>query len=677
MASVSPEDAVLDQPIARQPARRKERTKRVSVLADNPTLALQVASWQAWFLLQVEVARQIFSILAAMLPTMEFWLTGHPIVYFGLFFSFLCEIFSHSPQYNTTILITIFLCIGYFETMLPQLMIFLIFIGSFILDCAYFAETTTDKAAKGLTALVLIAKITAIYLFLEHDSCKLTKKYILRRAGVFGVYWKDPIRIHREIRSRTVALGIVQVIGFILFLTTFFMSITSLSNALSAPVVGIYFYQFLIVKCLSIGVVIIAIFWDADLILCCAHFGLFGCYMSYIRQYIRQRESDTGRYPVIYTIVPGRFNVITFLKLIDFIWGVVGWVTLSNLFGVAFNSARTDVKAFSAIIGFALALADCWGVVLLVQIRQLLSTRNLLVENGDSGYDTDDSEIYELRLKSFREGPQFPAAGERRRQAREVQDEGDEYDLEDGEEEELDADELMGDAFAAAPPAKQAFVGSARVPGEEIEVSRGASRDQFATTRRFNSTDRVSSFTAPPERRRSSVVNPAPEALEPRIALDSSSTLTGKAFTEEWNIIEDSRELNCGFSLPPSVNIDKLRTSDITPFIKYLRSMGLQIVASGIRTLTMPSLSDRVIGEFVERTAKIYAYAIAVPKRSVGIRATSSYLHFLLEINVTLTAKAHSPYCSLECLLKCNNSTYLNDFVELLQLENKLNNFQL
>ena len=578
MASVNPEDPVLDQPIAQHPARRKEKTKRVSVIADNPTIALQVASWQAWFLIQVEVARQILSILTAMLPKMEFWLTGHPVVYFGLIFSFLSEIFPHSPQYNTTILITIFLFIGYFDSLLPQIMIFLIFIGSFILDCVYFAETTTDKAAKGLTALVLIAKITAMYLFMEHDKCKIAKKYILRRAGVFGVYLKDPTRIHREIRSRTVALGIVQVVGFILFLTTFFMSITSLSNALSAPVVGIYFYQFLIVKCLSIATVVVVIFWDADLILCCAHFGVFGCYMSYIRQYIRQRESDTGQFPVFYTIVPGRFNVITFLKLIDFIWGVVGWVTLSNLFGVAFNSARSDVKAFAAIIGFALALADCWGVVLLVQIRQLLSTRSVLVENGDSGYDTDDSEIYELRLKSFHEGSWTQTAAGRHRPPDAAEEEEDDFD----EEEEVNADELMGDAFAETPPAKQAFVGPTRIPEEQMEVITGASRDQFTTTRRFDSTDRVSSFTAPPERRRSSLVNPTPQSLEPRISLDNSTTLTGKAFTEEWNIIDDSRELNCGFSLPPTVNIDKLRTNDITPFIKYLRSMGLQIVATGI-----------------------------------------------------------------------------------------------
>ena len=576
MAEASPEDPSLDQPIEDRSNRSKVREKkRVSVVNDSPTLALQLASWQAWLLLQVDVGRQIASILLVMLPKMEFWLTGHPVIYFGLFFSFLAEIFSHSPQYNTTILIAIFLFTGYFDSLLPQFMIFLIFIGSFILDCVYFAETTTDMAAKGLTALVLIAKITAIYLFLEHEKCKVAKKYILRRAGVFGIYWSDPIRIHREIRSRIIAFGIVEVIGFILFLTTFFMSITSLSNVLSAPVVGVYFYQFLIVKCLFIGIVIIAVFWDADIILCLAHFGVFGCYMSYIRQYIRLKQNETGRYPVMYTIVPGRFNVITFLKTIDFIWGVVGWVTLSNLFGVAFKSARSDVKAFAAIIGFALALSDEWGVVLLVQIRQLLSTRHLLVEGGDNGYDSDDSEIYELRMKSFREGSPSPMINGRRRQANELEE------IAKDEDEEIDADELMEDAFKEAPLAKEAFVDPSNRPGEEIGVSKGASRDQFSTTRRFNSTDMVSSFTAPPDRRRSSVVIPVSETLEPRIALDSSTSLTGKAFTEEWNIIEDARELNCGFSLPPSVNIDKLKTKDVAPFVKYLRAMGLQIVATG------------------------------------------------------------------------------------------------
>ena len=297
--------------------------------------------------------------------------------------------------------------------------------------------------------------------------------------------------------------------------------------------------------------------------------------MSYIRQYIRLKQNETGRYPVMYTIVPGRFNVITFLKTIDFIWGVVGWVTLSNLFGVAFKSARSDVKAFAAIIGFALALSDEWGVVLLVQIRQLLSTRHLLVEGGDNGYDSDDSEIYELRMKSFREGSPSPMINGRRRQANELEE------IAEDEDEEIDADELMEDAFKEAPLAKEAFVDPSNRPGEEIGVSKGASRDQFSTTRRFNSTDMVSSFTAPPDRRRSSVVIPASETLEPRIALDSSTSLTGKAFTEEWNIIEDARELNCGFSLPPSVNIDKLKTKDVAPFVKYLRAMGLQIVATG------------------------------------------------------------------------------------------------
>jgi hypothetical protein len=234
-------------------------------------------------------------------------------------------------------------------------------------------------------------------------------------------------------------------------------------------------------------------------------------------------------------------------------------------------------------------IGDVWGSILLFYIQNLFSTRNSLLNQG-AGYDSDDSEVYELGLKSTGEMiQQQPLVG--RRKSQEVrrksqlpadveafQDLEDNDDIDDDDDEDDDEDDsslespeknedLMKAAFQDAleddpPVATNAF-------GSNIEASTGASKDQFATTRKF-SIDKVRSFNN----------DDYTEHQESRLMLDGS-TMTGESFMNAWNAIEEIRELNCGFSLPASVNVDKLKTSDISPFVKYIRSIGLTIIATG------------------------------------------------------------------------------------------------
>lgn len=274
--------------------------------------------------------------------------------------------------------------------------------GTFILDCVYFASFKTSVPAKALTGVVLVAKIAAMYLYLQHPKATIARKYIIRRCMVFCLTKQTSNRrLNRSIRSRILALGWIELIGICLYLAMFLMAITLFSNTttVSIPVFSITIWQFLLLKIASSLLVLLVLLRDADLTLALAHFGIFGCHMSHVRRYFHKRERKLNDTPLPYKVNEDHFNMLCFIKLIDFAWGIVGWITLSPLFGAPFASARTDLKAFVAVTGFALALTDIWAVVLFGFVKQLFVNRGLLVMQGDDPNDSDDSELHELRIR--------------------------------------------------------------------------------------------------------------------------------------------------------------------------------------------------------------------------------------------------------------------------------------
>lgn len=64
-----------------------------------------------------------FSLFIDLALHKDYWMSGHPLIVFGVALSFSVEILSHAPQYNSAVLIFIFASTGKFEALTPQFMV--------------------------------------------------------------------------------------------------------------------------------------------------------------------------------------------------------------------------------------------------------------------------------------------------------------------------------------------------------------------------------------------------------------------------------------------------------------------------------------------------------------------------------------------------------------------------
>lgn len=73
--------------------------------------------------------------------------------------------------------------------------------------------------------------------------------------------------------------------------------------------------------------------------------------MKYVKNYTRRKREEYGGWPFPFFFNSLRFIFISMLKVIDFAWGVVGWMTVGSFLGKNFSTSATDLKSIVACIG--------------------------------------------------------------------------------------------------------------------------------------------------------------------------------------------------------------------------------------------------------------------------------------------------------------------------------------
>lgn len=349
------------------------------------------------------------------------WLTGLPFLIVGLILAFIGEVM-RGPQYNVIVLVVLMGAFAFPKfpdnTMRPQLVIVLITCVSLLLDVSVFSSPTIGVAPKAVTAMVLLAKGLALYQFLWYTkNATKARKYFIRRVRVFLVPWARPKNILRELRSRILAIELLQFAAIIAYMTLFFIAVVHFGylDLVTGPRRGVALAAFLPLKTVSSGLVFYGLFTDTDPVLCLAHFGILGGCMKSVKAYVRKKFEEYDGWPLAYGLNKYRFYVIIFVKFVDWCWGLAGWAALGTYLGQRYYILGGNVKAFVASCVFILCLTDIYipilfGVVywligenkhrLEVIVREHKESGQMTAEFDDGDRASDDSELDDFGFRA-------------------------------------------------------------------------------------------------------------------------------------------------------------------------------------------------------------------------------------------------------------------------------------
>ena len=354
----------------------------------------------------------------------------------GLFLAALSEAMAHgAPRYNFLLLLV--LCAAStFErfpktTIRPFLAIAFLAGLSIVVDCIICARPPASNAANiSLTTLVVLVKILAIYQFINQDRRRratataanpsitmtgagdalpdaqaepvaIARKYLNRRTRVFCPTWRLPRRLMREVRNRILAVAVLQVVVFVTLFVMFMISITHMGYSMTPQnphsVYGVSPAIFIFVKAVTTFMVFFALYLDMDVTLTLHHFGCMGMCPATAKKYIHEKREEYGGWPLAYAFNPVRFQFVCLGKVIDFAWGVVGWVTI--VFSMASATGLSQAQqGFFGVMVFCLLIADVWVPLLLLVARWLIRKQEEVEQLGLDP-DSDDSELEELGLR--------------------------------------------------------------------------------------------------------------------------------------------------------------------------------------------------------------------------------------------------------------------------------------
>jgi len=365
----------------------------------------------------------------------------------GVFLAALNEsIASGAPRYNVPTLLVLVgaISFGQFPTKSMRPFIALVFIVamSVMLDAVSFARNAdvVSTGSKCITALVIAAKGLAVYQFLTRDKHSAgqiqegeegaatligqapiarARKFLSRRTRVFCITWKLPRRLMREVRNRILAIEVLQGATAIFMLTLFILSISRLGYNLGKPSnphssIGISPAVFLFVKAIFSGTIFAFLYADTDPLLAIHHYGCLGLCTRVAKEYIHAKREEYGGWPLAYAYNSLRFRMITWAKVVDVAWGIVGWVTY--VFGVmeGIEGVSPALRAFFACSIIAMLIADVWIPLLFYTVSWLVGKQEEVEALGIDP-DSDDSEIDELGLRNQE---LTPKANERVKEAR-------------------------------------------------------------------------------------------------------------------------------------------------------------------------------------------------------------------------------------------------------------------
>mmetsp|Transcript_6775 Transcript_6775/g.13033 ORF Transcript_6775/g.13033 Transcript_6775/m.13033 type:complete len:1043 (+) Transcript_6775:153-3281(+) len=326
----------------------------------------------------------------------------------GLIMSFICEVVSQGPQYNTALLLVLIAGFefNYFpsKSVRPQLVLSVLVGVSIALDIMLFAQPPhkVNDGAKVLTSIVLLSKGLALYNFLCLSSTgSRAKKYLWRRIRVFFIPLSYPRKPMREIRSRILAVEWLQAgvaIGYIVLFVFGFMAV-GVSDVMSSPSAGMPLVAFLPIKFLTSSAITMVLMIDTDITLCFAYFGCLGGMMSYVKAYIHSKQQEYGGWPLSYALNPYRVYAVAVLKFVDVCFGFAGWAAVGTTFS-AYYSLGYNVMALVSGTVTMLVLSDIWIPILFVFVIRMIRKHDALVRRLQESEESDDSELDEFDIRN-------------------------------------------------------------------------------------------------------------------------------------------------------------------------------------------------------------------------------------------------------------------------------------
>lgn len=320
--------------------------------------------------------------------------------------SMMLEIFDKTQRYNIIVILALAGACTFpgfpLNSIRPQVILSMLFIASFTVDIIHLINNEVTILSTGLmTALLLLKVIALSYFYGLNKRNMLARKYLHRRLRLFYIPFFQPRRIMRDIRARIVAIGLLQICVAIAFLTFWILSITFFDYSdLYLPSKYGYFSlsTFLIVKSVSSIVVVSIVLYDTDVVLSLWYFGFLGFAVHYVREYIREKRMKLHGWPLMLSFYIVRFHILCAAKVLDVLWGVVGWIIFSNIAGTKYSTLEWRLQVYFSWILLILFLSDFWCSTLFLGIRWLWHRQKVLREINDLD-DSDDSEIDEFHLR--------------------------------------------------------------------------------------------------------------------------------------------------------------------------------------------------------------------------------------------------------------------------------------
>lgn len=234
------------------------------------------------------------------------WRSSFPLIFAGLCSAVFCECTAHSPKYNTMTLLALLVALEYpafpAKSVRPQITLAVVVGLSLAIDIFYFAQGLVKPALSALFKLLLavtvVGKGAALYTFLTRARNTLrARKYLIRRVRLFGIPMVEPRRLGRDIRGRFLALGLIQLICSLCYMSYFIVLLTSMGYSdlfVTSRTTGISFSLFLLFKSITSGALFVGLALDTDPVLALAFFGCLGWWMQFVKNYTRKKRIELG-----------------------------------------------------------------------------------------------------------------------------------------------------------------------------------------------------------------------------------------------------------------------------------------------------------------------------------------------------------------------------------------------
>lgn len=333
------------------------------------------------------------------------WRSSAPVIFAGLCSALICEAASaHSPRYNTIVMLAFLAATEYpnfpARSVRPQITLAIIAALSCALDLFHLLVNPALAALlKALLAVTVAGKGAALYTYLTRARNTMrARKYLVRRIRLFGIPLAEPRRLGRDIRGRFLALGLLQLLCCLCYLSFFIALVTSMGYSeffFTSLVSGVSLPTFVLLKSITSFLLFVFLALDSDLILTLAYFGCLGWMMRFVKEYTRKKRLELGGWPYPYFYNETRYTLFIWGKILDCLWGLNGWVLVGATFG---SKLESDLNTLLTLVILTLFLSDIWTPLLMLGINWLLRRRRSLQENEVLS-DSDDSELDELAVR--------------------------------------------------------------------------------------------------------------------------------------------------------------------------------------------------------------------------------------------------------------------------------------